>query len=251
MTFQNSNKPNLKALAALLRLELDDMFNSWEASKPLRTGAPHASAILVPESEWCPRRHVLLALHPEQARRPEAKPWDALQNAVFLHGWHLHEKYQKLFSDFARVIEVEKSHFDETRFLHFTPDAIIQFGSYKLIVEIKGYKQETWQALDERGNPPEAAWHQCNLYCHLLNIPYGLVLVENKNTQKVKMWAIEHDKELAQPYTRRMYEVVGGVIKAQKSGRLPARKCTAPDEPRAQKCPVRELCFSLKNGAEI
>lgn len=233
---------NARTVAQLFKLELDGMFNSWEASKPLRSGAPHASAILAPESEWCLRRHVLTALYPELVERLDTKPWSAHTNAVFLNGWHLHEKYQKLFSEHGQVVEVETSHFDETRFLHFTPDAIITFAGQPYVVEIKGYKASTFEKLNEAGAPPQAAWHQCNLYCHMLEIERGIVLVECKDTQEYKVWAIEHDPELARPYTDRCYAVKGAV--ATRS--TPARVCGSCTEHRAEKCPVKHLCFSGK-----
>jgi hypothetical protein len=234
---------NLRTVATLFKLELDDMFNTWEASKPLRTGAPHASAILAPESDWCVRRHVLSALYPEEAERLEQKPWSAHTNAVFLNGWCLHEKYQKLFSDFGTVIEVETSHFDETRFVHFTPDLITEYAKLPYVWEIKGYKAETWEKLDESGDPPEAAWHQCNLYCHILQIPRGIVLVENKNTQQYKIWCIQHDPALARPYTDRCYAVKGAVTVARATGKLPERMCATCTDARAQKCHMRRICF--------
>jgi hypothetical protein len=230
-----------RTIAALFKLELDAMLLAWEASKPLRTGAPHASAILSPKSEWCVRRQVLLAREASQAERPPQKPWTAHQNAVFLNGWHLHEKYQRLFQQFGTVIvrEVEVSHFDEERFLHFTPDAIIEFYGQPFVVEIKGYHTEYFASLDESGNPPQAAWHQCNLYCHLLNIEYGLVLVEDKNTQQVKIWAIRHNPTLARVYTDRCYAVKGAII----SDALPSRVCASCTDRMAEKCPVRFVCF--------
>lgn len=228
-----------RTIAALFKLELDAMLLAWEASKPLRTGAPHASTILTPESEWCVRRQVLLAREAEQAQRPPQKPWTAHQNAVFLNGWHLHEKYQRLFQQFGVVREVEVSHFDEEHFLHFTPDAIIEFCGQSFVVEIKGYHTEYFASLDESGNPPQAAWHQCNLYCHLLNIEQGLVLVEDKNTQQVKIWAIRHDATLARVYTDRCAAVKSAVM----SGVLPARACASCADRLAEKCPVRTACF--------
>lgn len=242
---QDSN-PNLRTVQALLKIELADMFNSWEASKPLRVGAPHASSILAPESEWCLRRHVLTAVYPDVAERPEVKPWDSLKNARFLNGWVLHEKWQKLFKDHASVVEVEESHYDETRFLHFTPDAIIQWGGHRYVVEIKGYKAETYDKLDEDGPAPEAAMLQCNLYCHLLGIGRGIILVENKNTQDFKLWVIEADKELAKPYTDRMYEVKSRTTLARAGKPLPSKACKTQGEIRAQQCPMRKLCFSSR-----
>jgi hypothetical protein len=230
---------NARTVAQLFKLELDAMFNTWEANKPLRTGAPHASAILASDSEWCLRRQVLLALYPEQAERPAVKPWSAHQNAVFLQGWQIHEKYQKLFNDHATVVEVEHSHFDEVRYLHFTPDAIIEFAGHRYVVEIKGYKSSTFEKLDETGNPPQAAWHQANLYCHMLQIERALILVEDKDTQHYKVWVIECDTELARPYLERMYAVKGKV--ATRS--TPARVCVSCRDRMAEKCPVRKLCF--------
>lgn len=236
---------NPRAVSALLKLEIQEMFNAWEAQKPLRTGAPHASAILAPESEWCLRRQTLLALCPERAEHPETKPWDALKNAVFLHGWVLHEKYQGLFQRHGQVLEVETSHYDETRYLHFTPDAVISYGGQPYIVEIKGYKQETWEKLAENDDPPQAAWHQCNLYCHLMQIERGIVLIENKNTQEIKLWVIQHDAELARPYIDRMYAVKGSLARVRAGGGIPERACASKNENRAQKCPMATFCFGL------
>lgn len=233
---------NARTVAQLFKLELDDMFNRWEASKPLRSGAPHASAILAPESEWCTRRHVLTALYPELVERPDVKPWSAHTNAIFLSGWVFHEMLQDLFVKYAKVIEVETSHYDEVRMLHFTPDIILEFASHPYVGELKGYKQETFDKLDEAGSPPKAAWHQCNLYCHLLGIERGLIIVMCKNTQRIKVWAIECDVELAKPYLDRMYQVKGAV--AVRS--TPARVCASCTEHRAEKCPVKKLCFSGK-----
>lgn len=234
---------NPRTVAALFKLELDDMFNRWEASKPLRTGAPHASAILAAEGDWCVRRHVLSMLYPELAAPIELKPWSAHTNAVFLNGWVLHEKYQKLFSDHGRVVEVETSHFDDTRLLHFTPDAVIEWAGQRYVVEIKGYKASSFDSMDEASDPPKAAWHQANFYCHLLQIERGLVLVENKDTQHYKVWAIQHDPDLARPYTDRCYSVKGAVLIAQKSGKLPERTCSSCREHRAEKCHMRKICF--------
>lgn len=231
---------NNRTIAQLFKLELDGMFNSWEIAKSLRVGAPHASSILQADSEWCLRRQVLLALYPEQAMHPEAKPWDAHTNAVFLNGWYIHEMFQTLMTNHGRVIEAETSHFDETRFLHFTPDVIFDFGPDRFVGEIKGYKQETFDKLDEAGEPPEAAHMQCNLYCHLLGIEHGAVIVMCKNTQRIKVWIIQHDASLAREYTERMYQVKGAVL----SRHIPERACTTCRDRRAEKCPVRQFCFS-------
>lgn len=228
--------------AELLRVHINSLLVKWGSSKPPRGGL-HASSVLVPDGEWCSRRHVLNNVYPDRAEQPEAKPWDAHQNAVFLHGWSLHEKWQDLFKTFGDCMEAEQAHYDETRELYFTPDAIINFAGETYVVEIKGYKQEFYDRMGD--NPPEAAHLQCNLYLHLLGLQRGIVLVENKNTQDFRLWVIEHSPELAQKYIDRMYKVKGSTILVKKEGvsKLPARVCESPNDRLAQKCPMRALCF--------
>ncbi len=229
--------------AELLRVHINSLLVKWGQSKPPRGGL-HASSVLVPDSEWCSRCHVLAAVYPDRAEQPEAKPWDAHQNAVFANGWSLHERWQDLFKKFGDCVEAETPHYDETRELWFTPDVILRFAGETYVVEIKGYKSETFDKLHDE--PPEAAMLQCNLYLHLLGLKKGIVLVENKNTQDIKLWVIEHNPELVRLYTHRMYDVKGATIMVKKHGpaKLPARVCGSPNDRLAAKCPMRNLCFS-------
>ncbi len=234
---------NLRTVAALFKMDVEDMFNQWDQAKPLRTGMPHASAILAPDHEYCLRKLVLTAHYPEQVERPELKPWTANQNQIFLNGWVLHEKYQNLFQRFGRVVEVEQSHFDPDRLLHFTPDAIVEHLGENMIVEIKGYKAESFNKLDECGPAPEAAHMQANLYMHLLHLQHALILVENKNDQKIKVWCVAYDCELVQPYLDRIYHFRTALHKAENDRGLPDRMCKTSRDRNAEKCGVCQLCF--------
>src|SRR5689334_20285346 len=119
---QTDGDLNPRTVASLFKHSIELMFNRWNASKPLRTGMPHASNILAPDHEYCLRKLVLMAHYPDQAERLPVKPWDAHQNAIFLNGWALHEKYQDLFLKFgAKVVyfdgdpskpELDHTHFD-------------------------------------------------------------------------------------------------------------------------------------------
>ncbi len=231
--------------AELLTVHINSMLLKWGAQKAPRTGL-HASSVLAPDHEWCSRRHVLNNVYPEHAEQPEPKPWDAHQNAVFANGWALHERWQDLFKKFGDCIEAEQAHYDETRELWFTPDAILRFAGEVYVVEIKGYKQETFDRFMLVGDPPEAAMLQCNLYLHLLGLKRGIILVENKNSQDLKIWVIEHNEELTRLYIHRMYDVKGATIMTKKHGpsKLPARVCGSPNDRLAAKCPMRRVCFS-------
>jgi len=237
---------NTRTVAQLFKLDIEEMFDKWEASKPLRTGMPHASAILAPESAYCLRSLVLAAQYPEQAERPPLKPWSNKNNQVFLNGWVLHEKYQDLMQKFGNVVECEKSHYDETRLLYFTPDAIVEHAGERMVVEIKGYKSENFDKLDEDSDPPEAAWKQCNLYMHLLELQFGLILVENKNTQELKCWCVEFNREMVQPYLDRIYQFRTALHKAENDKPLPARVCNSQRDRNAEKCIMCKCCFSKK-----
>lgn len=244
---------NFRTVAALFKQDVMDMFNSWNEDKPLRTGFPHASNILAPDHSFCLRQLVLAAHYPSECVRPETKPWDSLVNARFLHGWMIHEKYQKLFLKYGKVVrsangepELDLTHFDEIRLLYFSPDAIVIEVGESMVVEIKGYKQENFAQMNEAGDPPTDAHKQCNFYLHLLELQYGLILVENKNTQEIKTWCIEYDKELAQPYLDRLYQFRVALHKAENDKCLPPRVCSSSRDRNAEKCIACKCCFSKK-----
>src|SRR5260370_40600090 len=83
--------------AELLRVHINSLLIRWGSEKAPRTGL-HASSVLVDASEWCARKHVLAAVYPDRVEQPEAKPWDAHQNAVFANGWDIHTWWQNVFS---------------------------------------------------------------------------------------------------------------------------------------------------------
>jgi hypothetical protein len=243
---------NPRAVAALFRMEVEDAFNAWNASRPMRTGYPHASNILSPEADFCLRKLVLMAAYPDEAVRPEAKPWDSHQNMVFKSGWSLHEKYQDLLHKFSTVVvdergrpELDLTHFDFDNLIFFSPDIIQNHFGEAMPVEIKGYKHSTFEKLDEMGAAPTDACKQVNLYMYLLELRHGLILVEDKDTQYIKVWCVEYDKELVAPYIARMdaFMAAYNAITLNEQP-APERKCKSPNDRMAQKCEMRDYCFS-------
>jgi len=288
---------NLRTVAALFKQDVMQMFNQWNEDKPLRTGFPHASNILATDHSFCMRQLVLAAAYPDECKRPETKSWDTLTNARFKSGWKLHEKYQELFLKYGKVVyfngnlttpELDYSHFDDTRLLWFSPDAILEVEGEQMIIEIKGYKSDlllqflevlkqvlnlikgygikplydsvkelvgglfskssytTFESFDENGPAPIDAHKQVNLYMHLLELKHGLILVENKNTQDIKVWCVEYDKDLVQPYLDRIYHFRTALHKAENDLGLPARICSSRGDRNAEKCLACNACFNKK-----
>ncbi len=246
---------NLRTVAALFKEDVLQMFNRWNEDKPLRTGFPHASNILAPDHSFCMRQLVLAAHYPDEMTRPATKNWDTEVNARFKHGWVLHEKYQDLFLKYGKVVyfnnnhdtpELDYSHFDETRLLWFSPDAILEVCGEQMVVEIKGYKDSTFAAFNEADEAPSDAHNQVNLYMHLLGLKHGLILVENKDNQKIKVWCVEYDKELVQPYLDRIRQFRVALHKLETKQELPKRICKTERDRNAEKCLSCQCCFSKK-----
>jgi hypothetical protein len=262
--------------AELIKLHFKNMLVSWGASQPLRTGL-HASSVLVSDAEWCVREYVLAELFSDQARKPEMHPWDWKREAIFENGWDLHKRWQKIFKQFGKVVsekvevglavwrdeyELDRTHFDETRNIYFSPDAIIEFGGQRYVVEIKGIKQEAFEKLTDSletaisvNETVAKARLQAQLYMHLLGLKKAILLIENKNTQDFKVWVIEYDKALSDLYIDRIYDVKRklAVVKRDGLSKLPQRICQSRGDARAQKCPLRDCCFSerLENWQEL
>lgn len=282
---------NLRTVAALFKQDVMEYFNSWNEDKPLRTGFPHASNILAPDHSFCMRQLVLAAHYPNEMVRPETKSWDNEVNARFKHGWVIHQKYQDLFFKYGKVVyfnenpELDYSHFDETRLLWFSPDAILEVCGESMVCEIKGYKSDlshqflqvfkqilevvkghgveslyrsvkelagelfskrsttSFEAYDEHGPAPADAHNQVNLYMHLLGLKHGLILVENKNTQQIKTWCVEYDRELVQPYLDRIYKFRVALHKLETKQELPDRVCKTAKDRNAEKCLACQCCF--------
>lgn len=241
---------NLSTLSALLELEMRDMLRHEQADKPLRTGV-HASNILVPESDWCLRRWVLTERFPERAEKPESMPWEWKSHLVFESGWDLHQTLQQLFLNQGVAVfnselhdyELDLTHLDEEFQLHFSPDAIIEWAGTRYVVEIKGYKQETYAEMLADPKPPHAAHMQCNLYLHFLRMRWGIILVVNKNTQDFFIRVIEYDRALAMPYLDRLFALKTKRVTG--NNLVPGRKCSSASDPLARGCPMRRLCFEM------
>ncbi len=255
--------------AELISLSFENMLVQWGSNTPPRNGL-HASSLLVKEEEWCVRRFVLAELYPDEAVSPAVNHWDWKREAIFANGWSLHERWQQLFRHFGKVVykvfpgedgkddpepELDLTHYDSDRNIYFSPDAILEFGPNRYVVEIKGIKQESYEKLtDDLDTACKAcetvakAKIQANLYMHLLGLKKAILLIENKNNQSFKIWVTEYDKNMAMEPVHRALQVKGALtlINAGKqSNRATHRICASLGDTQAKQCPMAKCCFRL------
>ena len=250
---------DLQQEAELIKLSFQQMYlQKGRDQEPHRE--LHAANLLESNSEWCTRRYVLMNLYPEEVQKPELKSWDWKREAIFEDGWVRHKKLQALFKRYGNVVlsesgelELDLTHYLEDENLYFSPDAIIQFGNEKYLVEIKGIKQEVFVLLTDDleqaitiSQVVAKARIQANNYLYFTDLQKAILLIENKNNQDFKVYVMERDEELFKPYRARIELVSWNIDEVKMIGidKLSNRVCHSPQDKLAQQCPMRDLCFS-------
>ena len=116
--------------AIMIAKRFEELFQEWNDLKGPRDGI-HASTILQSfdgDNEFCYREQVLNWYYrPRYTRVP--------QNVLryFLHGWILHEKWQRLFTQSGISVNVETTRVSDLWKVMHTPDAIIELNYKKYI----------------------------------------------------------------------------------------------------------------------
>jgi len=223
-----------------IQVTFNKLFQQWNVEKQKDRVGLHASGIIEPDETFCFREHVL---------RHYYKPiivygsWTRLLR-IFLEGWYIHKKWQYLFTMAGISQAVEKTHKSKFWNFTFTPDAIITVLNKKVVVEIKSH---TMIGFDKLVSPPVGAVRQAQIYMNFAGIPWGIILVENKNNQEFKVWLIEYDFEMVKPFLERLIYLKKLILVFEQDGRLP-RKLDRCDfegnkNPRAKSCEMCQVCF--------
>lgn len=219
----------------LLEQKLNSLFDSDKQNREDRVGM-HGSGIIASDNDFCFRQQVLSFYY----KANEVDLPIALKR-IFLEGWYIHAKWQKLFEQTGIARGIEQRGISNEWKLLFTPDAIIELDGKTYVVEIKSVN--TFQFKTMKSHP--SGEKQCCLYMHFTGIPRGFVLAEDKNTQEIKVFPVEYDPIKVKPYVERMYEVRELLAKFEKTGKLPKRKCDSSTCKKAGNCPYRDCCFGI------
>lgn len=217
--------------------QLQRLFERWHAKQPHREGI-HVSGLIKTDKSYCARQQVLMHFFPH-AKLPL---WEGTLR-IFRHGWAVHEKWQQLFALVGAAEEIETTHIHPKWLIRFTPDVLaINLGGMRCIVEIKGINHDAYESMQ---SVHKDGAMQAYMYMYLLEVPYAVVLVENKNNQDFKVWVLKRDDSKIEKYLNRLRVLRAYIRIYNGDGSLPRRHvmCPVRDTPTAKACPVREYCF--------
>lgn len=218
-----------------LFVEMRDINNLEEERAGL-----HGSAIIESETSFCFRCQ-LLSLFYKQGQGKDL-PIDLLR--IFKEGNAIHEKWQNMFEKAGIAIKNEARSYSTKYDLYFTPDSIIKIDGRIYVVEIKS--MNTFSFKKATSHP--SGQKQCMLYMHLLGIPNGFVLGEDKNTQQFEIFPVEYSYEKVLPYIYRLNEIQLMKKNFIENKEVPPRKCKNANTKKAMECPMRDCCFNIEKG---
>jgi hypothetical protein len=235
-----SNKNKSEGIQSLLiKNKLDKLFYLRDHLDEDRAGL-HASAMIASDNDFCYRQQVLSLLYKQN--QGELLPVNLMR--IFAQGNAIHEKWQNLFVKAGIADMIEGRSFSEEYELYFTPDAVIILDGKKYVVEIKSMNTFSFQ----KANSHPSGHKQMQLYMHLLGIPQGFVLAEDKNSQDWKPFLAEYDPEVVKPILARLNTVQEMKQAFLKYKEMPPRKCKKCDSKRAKECGMRDACFNVGIG---
>lgn len=199
----------------------------------------HASAIIVSDDKFCYRQQVLSLFY----KQAQGEQVPVGLKRIFSEGDAIHEKWQRLFirGGYAEPLDCDFTRFNEEFDLSYTPDIICNIDGVPYVVEIKSvntfqFKKQKYHVSGRKQN---------QLYMYLTNIPNGIVLCEDKNTQEFKPYIYKANYKEVEPYIARLENIQYYKHRLQDKGKLVKRheKCTGYHCKMAEGCPMRDVCY--------
>lgn len=155
---------------------------------------------------------------------------------VFEEGDYTHRRLMSVLLSLG-VVQAVEIHTPSNDLIHGRADAVITLDNEPYILELKSSAGFKFRKLEE---PRKKHVEQIQLYMHYFNIPQGIILYENKNTQHLKEFRVDYDEEL-----------VEGLIKNFEFLREQIEKEIVPEKPEDIKdwqcryCEYRKECKKI------
>lgn len=206
----------------------------------------HASSILKGEDHFC-YREMVLALFFKQDQGADL-PLKMLK--IFAAGNAIHEKWYRLFRKAGIDVAIERTLFLDDYDLSFTIDALLDILGEEVVCDVKS--QGTFIFKKAKGHP--SGEKQVNFYLWALTVytgvPHrrGFVLVDNKDSQELRIVPVIYSKEKVRPYVERLKKIQELKKDFLVRGKLPPRKFDDPNCKRCAECNLRSACWKIGMG---
>ncbi len=133
---------------------------------------------------------------------------DQVKQRIFDHGNATEERYTKYFENGIMYIDREVKAINEYPPISGRADFLLtapKAGIKRFIIELKTINGRGYDGLQV---PKVEHEIQLQAYLNILDIPFGIVLYENKNDQKVKIFQVDKDPEAWKVVTDRLEGII-------------------------------------------
>lgn len=162
------------------------------------------------------------------------------------NGDMMHLRYQKWLADAGVLLHSEYPLKVPEYRISGKVDAIIDPASIipemdgeLCVVEFKSSNNKKFTDMEFKSEPQQEYVEQLMLYLHFLEIPYGVVIVENKDNQDVLEFWVEYDEKMA----KRLIEKVKMINDHVDRKELPPRPYSSPNYHSCKWCDFKGICW--------
>ena len=217
----------------IYQTKFDDYLRQWEKEKNAdRSDHFHASSLT--DKDFCLVKAVLDEMIPGTN---EGFPPRIL--SVFQAGIDIHNKHQEFQRKSGMAIQIEQQYYSEFLEMTATPDSVIEFLNCRTITEIKSMNCFQFSKLS---GPPANAYAQSQIYMYITALPQTLVIVEDKNTQALKVYKVEFNLEDALALIKRRRVI----MRCMKHHVIPVSKRICEKKNQRKRCKFNDICFNLE-----
>jgi len=155
---------------------------------------------------------------------------------MFEHGDYIHQLIMRSLVAIreVRVITAEVD-IGPQEIISGRADAILSDGKNLYVLDIKSINSMVFKNLDQ---PKEENINQIQLYLHFFKIPNGVLLYVNKDTQALKEFSLNYDRQRAETLLAELTNLKTKIDSDVVPDRIPGW----PDDWQCQYCQFKEIC---------
>jgi CRISPR/Cas system-associated exonuclease Cas4 (RecB family) len=156
---------------------------------------------------------------------------------MFDHGDYIHRLIlNALFS--VGIVRASEINIPSQELISGRADAIISLDNEMYVLDIKSMNSLVFKGLEK---PKEENVNQLQLYLHYFNIPKGILLYVNKDTQDLREFFIEKNQEIINSLLKELQDLKNKIDKDE----TPAALLDYSKNWQCQYCPFKEICVSI------